>query len=212
MSDMKQMFDSLDPEHIHRHTSAVIESIIDTIREHQVRPWLSAVCGGVCGGGLGGAVGPRAPDALRQPGGALQRLECGGRVAARSGARRTALGTRASCACTGAVPARAREGDGALLWRRVQRAARRFAHSCVRCVVAAACCRCAARRACVQVTLRSAVSTVVVTTLVLEGWSTKLNPEMRILDHVRDMLMVDWNERISLTVDKIMRNGSLAVV
>ena len=62
-----------------------------------------------------------------------------------------------------------------------------------------------------QVTLRSTVSTVVVTTLVLEGWSSKLNPELRILDHVRDMLLVDWNERMSRTVDKVMKGGSLAV-
>mmetsp|Transcript_7773 Transcript_7773/g.20706 ORF Transcript_7773/g.20706 Transcript_7773/m.20706 type:complete len:638 (+) Transcript_7773:257-2170(+) len=62
-----------------------------------------------------------------------------------------------------------------------------------------------------QVTLRSTVSTVVVTTLVLEGWSSKLNPELRILDHVRDMLVVDWNERMSRTVDKVMKGGALAV-
>lgn len=36
VADLKQMFDHLDPEYIHKHTSAVIESIIDTIREHQV--------------------------------------------------------------------------------------------------------------------------------------------------------------------------------
>lgn len=48
-----------------------------------------------------------------------------------------------------------------------------------------------------QVTLRSTVSTVVVTTLVLEGWSSKLNPDMRILDHMRDILLVDWGDRIS---------------
>lgn len=60
-------------------------------------------------------------------------------------------------------------------------------------------------------TLKSTVSTVVVTTLVLEGWSSKLNPEMRILDHMRDMLLVDWGDRISRTVDKIMRSGTLAV-
>uniref|UniRef100_A0A7S0RBD2 ABC1 atypical kinase-like domain-containing protein n=1 Tax=Chlamydomonas leiostraca TaxID=1034604 RepID=A0A7S0RBD2_9CHLO len=62
-----------------------------------------------------------------------------------------------------------------------------------------------------QVTLKSTVSTVVVTTLVLEGWSSKLNPDMRILDHMRDMLLVDWGDRISRTVDKIMRSGTLAV-
>jgi hypothetical protein len=34
---MRHMFDVLDPDYIHRHTSQVIESIIDTIRQHQVK-------------------------------------------------------------------------------------------------------------------------------------------------------------------------------
>ncbi|GFH25969.1 ABC1 domain-containing protein, partial [Haematococcus lacustris] len=62
-----------------------------------------------------------------------------------------------------------------------------------------------------QVTLKSTVSTVVVTTLVLEGWSSKLNPDMRILDHMRDMLQADWGERIGRIVDKTMSSGSLAI-
>ncbi len=62
-----------------------------------------------------------------------------------------------------------------------------------------------------QVTLKSAVSTIVVTTLVLEGWSAKLDPDLRILDTMRDMLGNDWSERISKTVDRIMASGGVAV-
>eukprot|EP00879_Flechtneria_rotunda_P001028 GHRR01001165.1.p1 GENE.GHRR01001165.1~~GHRR01001165.1.p1 ORF type:complete len:760 (+),score=252.82 GHRR01001165.1:251-2530(+) len=63
-----------------------------------------------------------------------------------------------------------------------------------------------------QVTLKSTVSTVVVTTLVLEGWSRELNPDLRIMDTLRDMLAVDWKERLSRAVDKVMAYGQLAVV
>lgn len=51
-----------------------------------------------------------------------------------------------------------------------------------------------------------------VTAMVLEGWSSKLDPDLRILDHMRDLLVVDWGDRISRTVDKIMRNGGPSVV
>lgn len=54
-----------------------------------------------------------------------------------------------------------------------------------------------------QVTLKSTVSTVVVTTLVLEGWSRELNPDLHIMDTLRDMLAVDWKERLSSAVDKV---------
>lgn len=64
-----------------------------------------------------------------------------------------------------------------------------------------------------SVTLKSTVSTVVVTTLVLEGWSSKLNPDLHIMDSLRDMLAVDWRDRIGRSVDKIMAGGGdLAVV
>lgn len=63
-----------------------------------------------------------------------------------------------------------------------------------------------------HVMLRGCVSTVVVTTLVLEGWSSKLHPDIRILDTIKDMLAADWSDRISLSVDKIMSSGSLAVL
>jgi hypothetical protein len=63
-----------------------------------------------------------------------------------------------------------------------------------------------------QVTLKSTVSTVVVTTLVLEGWSSKLNPDLLILDRVKDMLATDWRDRVGRAVDKIMAGGQLAVM
>ncbi|KAI8467919.1 MAG: ABC1 family-domain-containing protein [Monoraphidium minutum] len=55
-----------------------------------------------------------------------------------------------------------------------------------------------------QVTLKSTVSTVVVTTLVLEGWSSRLHPDLSIMDTLRDVLATDWRARISKTVDRIM--------
>jgi aarF domain-containing kinase len=55
-----------------------------------------------------------------------------------------------------------------------------------------------------QVTLKSTVSTVVVTTLVLEGWSSRLHPDLSIMDTLKDVLATDWRQRISKTVDRIM--------
>lgn len=55
-----------------------------------------------------------------------------------------------------------------------------------------------------EVTLKSTVSTVVVTTLVLEGWSSRLHPDLSIMDTLKDVLATDWRQRISKTVDKIM--------
>ncbi|GAX75374.1 hypothetical protein CEUSTIGMA_g2818.t1 [Chlamydomonas eustigma] len=54
-----------------------------------------------------------------------------------------------------------------------------------------------------QVTLKSTVSTIVVTTLVLEGWSSKLDPDLHILDTMRDMIGMDLKERLGLTFEKI---------
>jgi aarF domain-containing kinase len=48
-----------------------------------------------------------------------------------------------------------------------------------------------------QVTLRGVVSTVVVTTLVLEGWSSKLNPDIQMLAKLRSLLPATWPERIN---------------
>jgi predicted unusual protein kinase regulating ubiquinone biosynthesis (AarF/ABC1/UbiB family) len=62
------------------------------------------------------------------------------------------------------------------------------------------------------VVLRSAVSAVVVTTLVLEGWSSQLHPDLRVLDAVRDLLASDWRERVGKAVDGVMLgSGGIAV-
>lgn len=63
-----------------------------------------------------------------------------------------------------------------------------------------------------QVTLKSTVSTVVVTTLVLEGWSNKLHPDLHIMDTLRDVLHADWKQSLSKAVDSVMASGALAVV
>lgn len=57
-------------------------------------------------------------------------------------------------------------------------------------------------------TLKSTVSTVVVTTLVLEGWSSRLHPDLSIMDTLKDVLATDWRQRISKAVDKIMNMDS----
>lgn len=62
-----------------------------------------------------------------------------------------------------------------------------------------------------QVHLKGVVSTVVITTMVLEGWSTKLNPEIRIVEALRDILPSAWGERIGKTVDRVCSSGSLAL-
>ncbi|PSC73099.1 putative serine threonine-kinase abkC [Micractinium conductrix] len=62
-----------------------------------------------------------------------------------------------------------------------------------------------------QVHLKGIVSTVVITTMVLEGWSTKLNPDIRIMDTLRDILPVAWGTRISKTLDRAFSPSSLAL-
>ena len=64
---------------------------------------------------------------------------------------------------------------------------------------------------CVQVHLQGVVSTVVITTMVLEGWSTKLDPDIRILDTLRDILPTAWHERAGRGVDRVMSSGALAL-
>lgn len=39
----------------------------------------------------------------------------------------------------------------------------------------------------------------------------QLDPDIRILDMMRDMLAADWTDRISIAVDRIMSTGTLAV-
>lgn len=62
-----------------------------------------------------------------------------------------------------------------------------------------------------NVHLKGIVSTVVITTLVLEGWSTKLNPDIRILDTLRDLLPSARRERIGKTLDRAMSADTLAL-
>lgn len=47
-----------------------------------------------------------------------------------------------------------------------------------------------------QVSLRGVVSTVVVTTLVLEGWSSKLNPDLQMMQKLKELLPLTWPERL----------------
>ena len=60
-----------------------------------------------------------------------------------------------------------------------------------------------------QVNLKGVVSTVVVTTMVLEGWSSKLNPDIKIMDALKDILPMSWKERIAKTVDKQVMSDSI---
>jgi len=57
--------------------------------------------------------------------------------------------------------------------------------------------------------LKGIVSTVVITTMVLEGWSTKLNPEIRILETLRDTLPTAWTDRMNSSVDRVVGDASL---
>lgn len=61
------------------------------------------------------------------------------------------------------------------------------------------------------VQIPGAVSTVVITTMVLEGWSSKLNPDIRILDSLRDVLPKAWDERMKQAIDKVIGNHVLAL-
>ncbi|MEW5303093.1 MAG: hypothetical protein WDW36_005820 [Sanguina aurantia] len=64
-----------------------------------------------------------------------------------------------------------------------------------------------------HVTLKSTVSTVVVTTLVLEGWSTKLDPNLHILDTMRELLHAEsWGERVSNIMERVMYSKAVAMI
>ena len=54
--------------------------------------------------------------------------------------------------------------------------------------------------------LKGIVSTVVVTTLVLEGWSTKLNPDIKILAALRDLLPRPFSEHLSMAAEEMYRD------
>lgn len=54
-----------------------------------------------------------------------------------------------------------------------------------------------------EVTLKGSVCTLMATTLVLEGWSTKLNPDISIMDRLRTTLPKPWNERFAQAINSI---------
>jgi len=54
-----------------------------------------------------------------------------------------------------------------------------------------------------EVTLKGSVCTLMATTLVLEGWSTKLNPEICIMDRLKHTLPKPWKERLAQTIESI---------
>lgn len=60
--------------------------------------------------------------------------------------------------------------------------------------------------------IRGVVSTVVITSMVLEGWSSKLDPDVRILETLKRVLPSAWSERMSTAMDKVLSSNSLALV
>lgn len=66
-------------------------------------------------------------------------------------------------------------------------------------------------RACdLQVNLKGVVSTVVVTTLVLEGWSTKLNPNIRILDTLKRTLPRPYAEHLRMSAEVLFNESGIS--
>lgn len=61
-----------------------------------------------------------------------------------------------------------------------------------------------------QVNLKGSVSTLVATTLVLEGWSTKLNPDISIIDQISEALPRGSDDQMVSTLEKIVAMGSVA--
>lgn len=59
--------------------------------------------------------------------------------------------------------------------------------------------------------LKGVVSTVVVTTLVLEGWSSKLNPDIRILEKLQDLLPLSWPERTQRFIAEFGSDREVAI-
>jgi aarF domain-containing kinase len=57
-----------------------------------------------------------------------------------------------------------------------------------------------------QVHLKGVVSTVVFSSMVLEGWSTKLNPDIRIVETLKEILPSEWKTRAEAAVDKVVEN------
>ena len=62
-----------------------------------------------------------------------------------------------------------------------------------------------------EVHLKGIVSTVVFSSMVLEGWSTKLNPDIRIVETLKEILPSAWRARAEAAVDKVVENQSLMI-
>jgi aarF domain-containing kinase len=63
-----------------------------------------------------------------------------------------------------------------------------------------------------EVTMPGHICAVLVTTLVLEGWSSRLAPEHSVLQQVKSVVAMDsehWRERMSNNVDKLMGWGPM---
>ena len=54
------------------------------------------------------------------------------------------------------------------------------------------------------------MSTVVVTTLVLEGWSTKLNPNIRILDTLKRTLPRAYAEHLRMSAEVLFNESGVS--
>lgn len=52
--------------------------------------------------------------------------------------------------------------------------------------------------------MKGVVSTVVFSTMVLEGWSTKLDPDIRIMETLKSVLPSGWSDRLGKSVDRVM--------
>lgn len=62
-----------------------------------------------------------------------------------------------------------------------------------------------------QVHMKGIVSTVVFSSMVLEGWSSKLNPDIRIVETLKDILPSAWRARAEAAVDRVVENQSLMI-
>ena len=47
--------------------------------------------------------------------------------------------------------------------------------------------------------------------MVLEGWSTQLNPDIRIMETLRDILPQQWGVRLGNTIDRTFSWSSAAL-
>lgn len=55
-----------------------------------------------------------------------------------------------------------------------------------------------------RITMDGAASTVLLTTLALEGWASKLDPDIRILETISDLIPQPWARRLPPLVDRLV--------